>query len=74
MDRGAWWATVLGVAKRWTRLSNLTATTTAVFCVQKAKVECEAVYVSTCTEAGFTENCKRHWKTLILVKKHLQTL
>ena len=23
MDRGAWWATVLGVAKSWTRLSNL---------------------------------------------------
>ena len=22
MDRGAWWATVLGVAKSWTRLSN----------------------------------------------------
>jgi len=24
MDRGAWWATVHGVAKSWTRLSNLT--------------------------------------------------
>ena len=23
MDRGAWWATVLGVAKSWTQLSNL---------------------------------------------------
>ena len=22
MDRGTWWATVHGVAKRWTRLSN----------------------------------------------------
>ena len=22
MDRGAWWATVYGVAKSWTRLSN----------------------------------------------------
>ena len=22
MDRGAWWATVHGVAKSWTRLSN----------------------------------------------------
>ena len=22
MDRGAWWATVRGVAKSWTRLSN----------------------------------------------------
>ena len=24
MDRGAWWATVHGVAKRWTRLSDFT--------------------------------------------------
>ena len=24
MDGGAWWATVHGVAKRWTRLSNFT--------------------------------------------------
>ena len=24
MDGGAWWATVLGVAKSWTRLSNFT--------------------------------------------------
>ena len=23
MDRGAWWATVYGVAKRWTQLSSL---------------------------------------------------
>ena len=22
MDRGSWWATVLGVAKRWTQLSD----------------------------------------------------
>ena len=22
MDRGAWWATVLGIAKSWTQLSN----------------------------------------------------
>ena len=22
MDRGAWWATVLGVAKSWTKLNN----------------------------------------------------
>ena len=22
MDRGAWWATVLGIAKSWTRLSD----------------------------------------------------
>ena len=26
MDRGAWWATVYGVAKSWTRLSNFTHT------------------------------------------------
>ena len=26
MDRGAWWATVHGVAKSWTRLSDLTFT------------------------------------------------
>ena len=26
MDRGAWWATVHGVAKSWTRLSNLAGT------------------------------------------------
>ena len=25
MDRGAWWATVHGVTKRWTRLSNFTS-------------------------------------------------
>ena len=24
MDRGAWWATVHGVAKSWTQLSNFT--------------------------------------------------
>ena len=28
MDRGAWWATVRGVAKSWTRLSNFTHTHT----------------------------------------------
>ena len=27
MDRGAWWATVHGVAKSWTRLSNFTSLT-----------------------------------------------
>ena len=26
MDRGAWWAAVLGVAKSWTRLNNFTFT------------------------------------------------
>ena len=26
MDRGAWWATVRGVAERWTRLSTHTHT------------------------------------------------
>ena len=26
MDRGAWWATVHGVAKTWTRLSDFTFT------------------------------------------------
>ena len=30
MDRGAWWATVHGVAKSWTRLSNFTFTFTLV--------------------------------------------
>ena len=25
MDRGAWWATVLGVAKSWTRLHDFTS-------------------------------------------------
>ena len=28
MDRGAWWATVHGVTKSWTRLSNFTFTFT----------------------------------------------
>ena len=28
MDRGTWWATVHGVVKSWTRLSNLTLTFT----------------------------------------------
>ena len=27
MDRGAWWATVHGVAKSWTRLSNISTST-----------------------------------------------
>ena len=31
MDRGAWWATVHGVAKSRTRLSNLTLTLTFCF-------------------------------------------
>ena len=31
MDRGAWWATVHGVAKSWTRLSNLTNLTIYIF-------------------------------------------
>ena len=26
MDRGVWWATVLGVARSWTRLSDFTFT------------------------------------------------
>ena len=28
MDRGAWWATVHGVTKSWTRLNNLAPTYT----------------------------------------------
>ena len=31
MDRGAWWATVHGVAKSWTQLSNWTTVTTVLF-------------------------------------------
>ena len=31
MDGGAWWATVHGVAKSWTRLSNITFTFFPVF-------------------------------------------
>ena len=30
MDRGAWWATVHGVAKRWTRLSDFTQVITVL--------------------------------------------
>ena len=30
MDRGAWWATVHGVTKSWTRLSNFTFTQTSL--------------------------------------------
>ena len=32
MDRGAWWATVHGVAKSWTRLSDLTYLLTYLTC------------------------------------------
>ena len=36
MDRGAWWATVHGVTKSQTRLSDqTTATTNAALCLQK---------------------------------------
>ena len=31
MDRGAWWATVHGVAKSWTRLSNFTSLHMSVY-------------------------------------------
>ena len=31
MDRGAWWATVHGVAKSWTRLSDFTFTSSATW-------------------------------------------
>ena len=30
MDRGAWWATIHGVTKSWTRLSDLTTTSAAI--------------------------------------------
>ena len=37
MDRGAWWATVYGVAESWTQLKQLSAhmhTTYKRFCLQ----------------------------------------
>ena len=44
MDGGAWWATVHGVAKNWTRLSNFTSLhlTSAFFIVQ-----CSHPYMTT---------------------------
>ena len=36
LDRGAWWGTDHGVAKRWTRLSNLTHTPARLECNLKA--------------------------------------
>ena len=36
MDKGAWWATVHGVTKNWTRLSNFACT---ALCV--GSVDCE---------------------------------
>ena len=40
MDRGAWWATVHGVAKSWTQLCNFTFTFTlpTKVCLVKAMV------------------------------------
>ena len=31
MDRGSWWATVYGVAKRWTRLSDWVCTRAVMY-------------------------------------------
>ena len=33
MDKGAWWATVHGVTKNWTRLSNFACTALCVFTI-----------------------------------------
>ena len=35
MDRGAWWATVHGVTKSWTRLSNLTFISDPLHCTAR---------------------------------------
>ena len=34
MDKGAWWATVLGVANSWTQLTLLLLATTQTFSTQ----------------------------------------
>ena len=39
MDRGAWWATVHGVTKSWTRLSYLTCLFRNLYAGQEATVK-----------------------------------
>ena len=42
MDRGAWWATVHGVAQSWTRLSNLAAAAGFICCCCLVAKSCSA--------------------------------
>ena len=46
MDRGAWWATVHGVAKSWTRLSD--------FHVTSLYTVYECMYFKTAMKANFS--------------------
>ena len=41
MDRGAWWATVLGVSKSQTRLSDLTTTKHLLKCLSSDRKTCK---------------------------------
>ena len=52
MDRGAWWATVHGVAKSWTRLSNFTFTFSFTFIPHNMGFPGGSVSVSLSASAG----------------------
>ena len=60
MDRGAWWAIVHGVAKRWTRLSNLKTTSTRWKRMDKSEISSSATTGIRLSETSQMEKSKYH--------------
>ena len=70
MDGGDWWATVHGVAKSWTRLSDFTHSLT--FChkvelFQILKDDAVKVLHSICQQIWETQQWPQDWKRLVFI-------
>ena len=61
MDRGAWWATVHGVAKRWTRLKRLSIHVSMLFlmAIQRRKWQPTPVFLpgESCGQRSLVDCC-----------------
>ena len=70
MDGGAWWATVHGVAKSWTRLSDFTHSLTPYKMPHTLSMECFSLnkstsYLSLCLSMNsFYNKISRSWASL----------
>ena len=66
MDRGAWWATVHGVAKSQTQLSNQTTTVVTLLSLQSEKLNlCSSfiIFCGRCSTSMFQRNKRRTQKS-----------
>ena len=58
MDRGAWWATVHGVAKSWTQLKRLSSNSSSILIY---KVECSNLPGEGCLHLPQKEQVENHY-------------